>query len=252
MIIIPEYMQVVVLDVDGCLTPGEAADWSWEVLRTIQAINQRAKRGKARPAITLCTGRQGPYVEVLMQAMSGYLPCIYENGCGLYFPEKHRFVQHPSVTLPVRQTLAEAKTALDRRVVNQRLGYFQPGKEVSLTLYPLWDTKLDRLHHLVREAIAPYADTLTIQASMSCVDVTPPGIDKGTGVQWLSEEIGIALTRMGGIGDSTSDLRFLHLVGRSAAPANAAAEVKAKVDYISQHTHGQGVLDILNHWSEGD
>jgi HAD superfamily hydrolase (TIGR01484 family) len=248
----PSDVHLAVIDVDGCLTPGEAGDWNWDALQAIHKMNCQARQGLAAPAITLCTGRQEPYVEVLMQAIGGYLPCIYENGCGLYFPEEHRFVEHPSVTPSVRQALAVAKTTLDQRIVSQRLGYFQPGKEVSLTLYPFSDTKVDQLHKLVREALAPYIDTLTIQASVSCVDVTPPGIDKGRGVQWLSEETGIPLTRMGGIGDSTSDLRFLRLVGRSAAPANAAAELKAKVDHISKYANEKGVLDILNRWSEGD
>jgi hydroxymethylpyrimidine pyrophosphatase-like HAD family hydrolase len=70
-------------------------------------------------------------------------------------------------------------------------------------------------------------------------------------VRWLSEEIGMPLAHMGGIGDSVSDLRFLGLTGRSAAPANATAEVKAAVDYVSPYENGAGVVDILDHWYAG-
>jgi hydroxymethylpyrimidine pyrophosphatase-like HAD family hydrolase len=104
----------------------------------------------------------------------------------------------------------------------------------------------------VRGAIEHQIKGLTVRASISCVDVTPAGIDKGAGVRWLSKEIGVPLSQMGGIGDSTSDLAFLRLVGRSGAPANATAEVKAAVGYTAAHENGDGVVDILRHWCRRD
>jgi hydroxymethylpyrimidine pyrophosphatase-like HAD family hydrolase len=242
----PSNVTLAVIDVDGCLTPGEAGDWNWEALRTIHRINRQAQQGWSVPAVTLCTGRQEPYVEVLMQAIGGYLPCIYENGAGLYFPDSYRFAEHPAITAAAREALTTAKKTLYGQLISPKLGYFQPGKEVSLTLYPLPGTTVDRLYQLVAQALAPLDDILTIQASVSCVDVTPSGIDKGQGVRWLSERAGIPLTYMGGIGDSPSDLKFLEL----AAPANAAVEVKRKVDYLSPYKSGDGVVDILQHWSQ--
>jgi hypothetical protein len=73
----PELVQLAVVDVDGCLTPGEAGDWNWQALQAIQELNLRARRGESLPAVTLCTGRQEPYVEVLMQAIGAYVPGIF-------------------------------------------------------------------------------------------------------------------------------------------------------------------------------
>jgi len=42
----------------------------------------------------------------------------------------------------------------------------------------------------------------------------------------------------------------LSILGRSAAPANAADEVKARVDYVSPYEDGDGVVDILRGWVE--
>jgi HAD superfamily hydrolase (TIGR01484 family) len=247
----PSHVTLVVIDVDGCLTPGEAGDWNWDALQAIREMNARARQGLDTPAVTLCTGRQEPYVEVLMQAIGGYLPCIYENGAGLYFPDGYRFAEHPAITVTVREALMAAKKTLYTQLISPGLGYFQPGKEVSLTLYPLPGTTVERLRQLAAEALAPFDGLLIIQASVSCVDVTPAGIDKGQGVRWLSEHVGIALAHMGGIGDSPSDLKFLELVGHSAAPANAAAEVKRRAEYLSPYQNGDGVVDILHHWSPG-
>jgi HAD superfamily hydrolase (TIGR01484 family) len=238
------------LDVDGCLTPGEGLTWNWRALQVIRLLNQQARQGQPGPAVTLCTGRQEPYVEVLMQAIAAYLPGIYENGCGLYYPTEYRFAEHPSITTEIRQALLTARQILHSAVVATGRGYFQPGKEVSLSLYPLPGTSVRQLEDMVQRGLAAYETQLSIQASVSCVDVTPRGIDKGTGVRWLAEETGIPLAQMAGIGDSTSDLAFLQVVGRSAAPANATEEVRAAVHYVSTHDDGDGVLDILEQWRD--
>jgi HAD superfamily hydrolase (TIGR01484 family) len=246
-----ERVQLVLVDVDGCLTPGEGRGWNWRALATIAQMNQASRPGSGIPAVTLCTGRQEPYVEVLMQAINASFPAVYENGCGLYFPDDYRFVEHPAVTGEVREALLQTKSRLRRQVVEPGLGYFQPGNEVSLTLYPLPGTSLASLYEAVVAELAATADQhLAIHASVSCVDVTPAGIDKGTGVQWLSRETGIPLAAMGGIGDSASDLAFLRLVRQSGAPANAAPEVRNAVHVVSALSDGDAVVDILDRWSE--
>ena len=243
-------VRLAVVDVDGCLTPGEAGDWNWEALQAIQRINHRARYGEDVPAVTLCTGRQEPYVEVLMQAIAAYLPGIYENGCGLYYPDGYRFAEHPSIRATTREALATARAILRDRVIAPGLGYYQPGKEASLTIYPLPGTDVGQLRGIVADALTDQKALISIQASVSCVDVTPRGIDKGAGVRWLSDELDIPLAHMAGVGDSTSDLSFMRIVGRSAAPANAAAGVKAAVDYVSPYEDGNGVVDILHRWCE--
>jgi hypothetical protein len=242
---------LAVVDVDGCLTPGVGSAWNWEALRTVSEFNQRARCDEQIPAVTLCTGRQQPYVEALMQAIGAFLPGIYEHGCGLYFPESFQFAEHPSITAETREAVALAKAAITEQIVARGLGYFQPGKEVSLSVLPSPGRGVDGLRPLVEDALAARALDLKVQASVDCVDVTPPGIDKGAGLRWLSEVVDVPLERMGGIGDSSSDLSFLRLVGQSAAPANAVAEVKASVAYVSPLTNGDGVVDILGRWMGG-
>jgi len=243
-------LQLVVIDVDGCLTPGEGQPWNFEALKYIAQLNRKAQKDETALAVTLCTGRQEPYVEVLMQAIDAHLPGIYENGGGLYFPREYRFVENPLITAEMREALAGIKTTLRREIVETGLGYFQPGKEVSLTLYPFAEVSVHQLYLATVEALAICQAGYIAQESVSCVDVVPKGVDKGTGVRWLSQETGIPLDQIGGIGDSASDLKFLSILGRSAAPANAADEVRVRVDYVSPYEDGDGVMDILCHWVE--
>lgn len=243
-------MRLVVIDVDGCLTPGEGRPWNFEALKYIAQLNRTAQEDPTGLAVTLCTGRQEPYVEVLMQAIDAHLPGIYENGGGLYFPREYRFVENPLITAEMRKALAGIKAALQREIVEAGLGYFQPGKEVSLTLYPLDQVGVHQLYLATSKVLETHSAGYVAQESVSCVDVIPEGVDKGGGVRWLSRETGIPLSQIGGIGDSASDLKFLSIVGHSAAPANAAAEVKARVDYVSSHEDGDGVVDILRRWKD--
>jgi HAD superfamily hydrolase (TIGR01484 family) len=244
-------IQLVLVDIDGCLTPGEGCRWNWRALETIAHANELSRHASGIPAVSLCTGRQEPYVEVLMQAINARFPAVYENGCGLYFPEEYRFVENSAITNEVRRALFEAKMRFHGEIVEAGLGYLQPGNEVSLTIYPLPGTSLTSLYDIVAEGLVATDQRLVVQVSVSCVDITPAGINKGTGVQWLSRETGIPLTAMCGIGDSISDLAFLRLVGQSGAPANAANTVRDAVDVLSRLSDGDGVVDILDRWSGG-
>ncbi len=241
---LPSAIRLLLVDVDGCLTPGEGRPIDLAVLRQMARANRLAQKGQG-PAVTLCTGRQEPYVEVLLQTIGGYLPAIYENGCGLYFPQAYRFREHPAITPARRQALVETKSLLQERAVATGKGYFQPGKESSLSIYPLPGTTVSDPRLLVEGALSLRPTGYRATVSNSCVDVIPQGIDKGEGVRWLSLETGIPLDQMAGVGDSPSDLAFLPLVGFSAAPANAADAVKVQVHYVSPYPYGRGVIDIF-------
>src|SRR5437867_4870928 len=82
----PGLVRLVLLDIDGCLTAGEASPLNFGVLDQLQQVNRRAAEDPMVPAISLCTGRPEPYVELMTQAIAGYLPAIWENGAGLYLP----------------------------------------------------------------------------------------------------------------------------------------------------------------------
>ncbi|MEP7198275.1 MAG: HAD hydrolase family protein, partial [Chloroflexota bacterium] len=196
-------IRLVALDIDGCLTAGEAKPFDFEALAFIAALNRRARVDAAQFAVTLCTGRPEPYVEALTQAIDGFMPAIFENGGGLYFPSPYRFAFNPAITPPMRATLADIRSVLQRELVATGIAQFQPGKEVTATLYPSRaDVSLAQLATMARAAVGDRLDGYAIFASVSCVEIMPKGIDKGAALEWLSQETGIALSEMAGIGDA--------------------------------------------------
>ena len=238
-------IRLIVSDIDGCLGPGEAKPYDLDVLRRVAECNLRAKRGEDTPAVTLCSGRSAAYVDAMMQAVAGFVPAIFENGAGLYFPESYRFAWNPALSASTRATIRRARELLEERVVQAGLARIQPGKEMAVTLFPSPGHCLDEVGDVTKATLEREGLTCRVDVSVSSVGIWPDGIDKGAGVRWLAEEIGIPLTEMAGVTDTWDDLPLLRQVGFRAAPANADREVTQIADYVSPYQDGRGLIDII-------
>jgi len=235
-------IRLVLADVDGCLTAGEGRPIDLDVLAEVARINDRARTDATVPAVSLCTGRPAPYVEVLVQEIAAWRPSIFENGCGLLTMEPYGFRAHPAIDSAVLAGFRAGVAMLDAELVATGRATWQPGKSYSETLYPtdgdvhgLWSTTRDLLD-----------DRFYVDEGVECINLMPAGIDKGAGVDWLADETGLALDELAGVGDADADLVFLERTGFAAAPANATPAVRAAVDYVSAEPVGRGLLDIID------
>jgi len=182
-----------------------------------------------------------------MQGIDGHLPAIYENGAGLYIPVGYQFTPHPDTRF-IADRFHEVQERLQVGLVSSGKAYFQPGKVYSLSLFARHPIETDQLRELAAQALGPLAEWVDLVYSTSCLNVLPRGIDKGKGLAYLAETIGLPLENMLGVGDSDVDLPFLARVGISAAPANAIPAIRGSVDYLSPRPNGDGVRDILQHF----
>jgi hydroxymethylpyrimidine pyrophosphatase-like HAD family hydrolase len=238
-------IRLLVVDVDGVLSLGEAAPFDCTVLQRLAEINDRARHDPTCPAITLCTGRPAPYVEVLMQVIHGFYPAVYEHGAGLYLPEPYGFKWHPSLTPVVQTRLMQFHSVLHDSLVVTGRASFQPGKSASFSLFASPSASLDEVCREAARLAQQFGDTFRVEAGATCVNVLVRGLDKAEGVRWLSRETGIPLQEMAGVGDAPGDMPFMQLLGWAAAPANAHAAVKQMAHYTSAYEDGQGLVDIL-------
>ena len=236
-------IRLLLFDVDGVLTRGEAKALDLDLLARLAEMNRAARADPSRPAVTLCTGRPAPYVEVLCQAIDGHLPAVFENGCGLYEPRGYRFLPHPR--LGDNAGFLAARERLREGLVRAGKVFFQPGKEFSLSLFPLDGVTVADLYPLAEAALGPAREAVDLAYSSSCLNVLPRGVNKGEGLRFLCERSGYRMEEILGVGDSDVDLQFLASCGRSAAPANAFEEVKRIVDYVAPRETADGVRDIL-------
>jgi HAD superfamily hydrolase (TIGR01484 family) len=242
----PSPIQLIVLDIDGVLSEGEGRPLDLELLGRLSSLNRAARATPAAPAVTLCSGRPAPYLEVMMQAIDAHLPGIFENGAGLYYAHPYSFLPHPA--LAGSDQIPQVREALDRELIQTGRAFIQPGKLHTLTLFAEDPAETRLLAEWAEAALGPLAAQVDLVYSTSCLNVLPHGIDKGLGVGWLAERTGIPLEAMLGVGDSDVDLSFLQRVGHSAAPSNANASIRAIVDYTAPHPTASGVRDILAHY----
>ncbi len=237
---------MIVLDIDGVITGGESRALDLAFLGDLAEVNRRAQKDGAAPAVTLVTGRPAPYLEAMLQAIDGHLPGIYENGAGIYFPQDYRFQPHP--LLEGKTALGEVRRRIEAQLVASGRAFIQPGKEHTLTLFATDPAETFRLHEYTADALAELAGDVDLVYSTSCLNVLPKVVDKGVGLIYLAERVGIPPANMLGVGDSDVDLPFLALTRHTAAPSNAMPQVKAVVDYVSPEPTSAGVRDIFEHF----
>ena len=243
-----KFMKLIVLDIDGVLSKGEAHPFEPRLIARLADLNRRARNGGEVPAITLNTGRPSPYVEAVMQAIDGWQPALYESGAGLYFPQTYQFKAAPALTPTHLLKLRAAVERLDQAVVQSGRAYWQPGKSVCYTLFAQPPLTIADLMPEVEAIVAKVSAEFVVTPASLALNIHPMGIDKSAGLQWLAQVTGIDPAEMGGVGDSAGDIDFLRLVGYSAAPANATVEVKTVVDYVSMLPDVAGLQEILSYW----
>jgi hydroxymethylpyrimidine pyrophosphatase-like HAD family hydrolase len=222
---------LVVVDNEGCFIPGKGQPIP---LDGIGGIHRFLACHPNLP-LTFCTGRSVPYMEAMVQLAGltrSNIPIVCEGGAVLYWPatDRHEVVCSEQINSSFLDDMPQGSFRME------------PGKVVCLSLYPEPPYAVDSLASLVREIVD---GSVTVQASAAAVDVTPLGVDKGTGLKALSQVTSIPLENMLCIGDSANDIPMLSIAGRSAAPANAADDVKRLVDYVSLRSYTDGVLEIL-------
>lgn len=242
----PSTLRVVLVDIDGVVTPGEGATAEPELLSRLAPWNDAAAVDPTMPGISLCSGRQAPYVELLAQLTHIFLPCLFEHGAGLLEPRGFRFTLNPVLGPSPWRAVAALRDVLDDLASSGR-AFVQPGKEATLTLYPLNGVTVGELAAAAEDAVARAGSSFRVTPNIHGVELRPPGIDKGAGAAWLSKELGIPLRSFAGVGDADDDLTFLRVVGYPAAPANGSPSVRSTARFVSALPFGEGLMEILEH-----
>ncbi|MEN6487288.1 MAG: HAD-IIB family hydrolase [Smithella sp.] len=241
---------MIVCDIDGCLTPGKGKSLNLGALAAVRHFNCESKIQKNVPPITLCSGRSLSYVEAMMHAIDGYLPAISENGAVLYYPIEDDYRLNPLITpqIPqIKKQMAFVKNVIHKEIIDPFKARFECGKEFVISINPPPDVLIENFFKIVQDCLIEQRIDMNITHSAGAIDITPPGIDKFSGLQILLETLEIVPADVAGIGDTSGDFPVLKKVGFSAAPANATSEVKQIVDYVSDFENGNGVIDIIKH-----
>ncbi len=239
----------IVSDVDGCLSPDESIPWDVDLFGEFAKRVREASKGQGSLApMTICTGRPQPYVEVLLKLLDVRVPAICENGAVLYSLKDNWARCVPAITEERLLGLRAVRAFLETDVLPSIPGtLIQFGKEAQISVYAddpkIFPDVQGRIGAFVADAGGP---DLVINSSPCYLNISLAGVDKGSSLRLLLNELGATRDEAAGIGDSVGDLPLRNAVGFFACPSNASPEVKEAADYVSPYPTLEGVMDILD------
>jgi hydroxymethylpyrimidine pyrophosphatase-like HAD family hydrolase len=264
-------IQLVIADIEGVLTPSAGSQVAWN-LEGLTKVRNLIRTERERLVCILCTGRQAPYAEALIQALGLHFPLhadlsrriaerwkvdllswpsVTENGTSFYDPLAKKVIPNPEMIKEQVENITRLRREVIPLLVRETKCQVEGGKDFSISLNPpLLDAAgtarlaIDDFFLIVKEGLKEFESLLEIKHSASAVDIMPMGISKASAVRLLLESTGIDPSEVLGVGDTMADEEWLRLAGWSATPANGA-EVLKHVHYTSPYETEMGFLDIL-------
>ncbi len=237
-------IKLFVSDIDGCLSepfrPFDRARFQ-EIAAYAGAAGTVDSDG-VLPAFTVCSGRALPYVEAMTQALGVRAPALGEAGGGLYDPSTARVTWNPAFTDALETAIEHVRHWMIRECLPGSSLMYDHGKRTQAGLMGPNLDEVAAYVPVVERYVARHFPDLCVFHTPISVDVMAAAITKKQGLCWLAERLGCPVDHMAFIGDANGDLGALEAVGYSFAPANATAEVKARVQVV---TDGRGIDGVL-------
>ncbi len=237
---------LVLCDIDGCLSPESHAPINIAGLTKVAEHNRCAVEERDRPIVTLCSGRPIAFVECLCRLIQNTLiPCIGENGVWLWRPADNSFECDPSITDEHLELIHEARKLL--RLHYQAAGVVQqPGKTASVALYHPDAAYLRSIVPSISGEFQKRNWPIRVSMTWFYINCDLQHVSKATAIERLITETGIERERTSGIGDTMGDRFIAERVAWFGCPANADAEIKKSATCVSPFREVEGVVDLLD------
>jgi Cof subfamily protein (haloacid dehalogenase superfamily) len=102
---------------------------------------------------------------------------------------------------------------------------------------------LQRCEAEMQKALGEQATAVRSQSYY--LDITPPGVNKGTFVQTIARRLGISTDRIATIGDMRNDLPMFRVSGTSFAMGNASDDVKQQARHVTASNEDEGFAKAM-------
>ena len=213
-------------DYDGTLaTDGHVGAPALDALRRLRDAGRK---------VILVTGRLLPDVAALFEPLELFDRVIAENGAVLYRPASQE-----------EQILAEPTPAeLVSLLAERGVAPLQLGRVIVATMRPHETVVLATIRDLGLE--------MQVIFNRDAVMILPSGVNKGTGLRAATEELGMSLHNVVGIGDAENDHGFLDLCECAVAVDNALPAVRQRVALVTAGANGAGVTELAARMLEDD
>lgn len=213
-------LSLLVCDYDGTL----ATDG---VVRppTLQALQAVLASGRM---LVLATGRQLPDLIEIFPHLSLFAWVIAENGAVVYETATRSL-----------EVLGEPPPQEFLRVLEERgIEPLSLGKAIVATS----SNYAKALSTLIQSMDLAYEVILNRDAAM----VLPRGVNKGSGLSWVLNKLGMSSKEVIGVGDGENDSDLFSVSGFRVAVANAVPELKSMADWVTPSAAGVGIEQLSN------
>lgn len=119
------------------------------------------------------------------------------------------------------------------------------GKEYTMPVYQMVANITPEQEHFLLE-LAQGAQTTRWNPQF--VDIVPKGGNKSVGIEKVLEYYGIKKENVMAFGDGSNDKEMLAYVGLGVAMGNAAPDVQAVADYVTDSVAEDGIVTALQHF----
>jgi Cof subfamily protein (haloacid dehalogenase superfamily) len=102
---------------------------------------------------------------------------------------------------------------------------------------------LQQCETAMQEALG--AQATAIRSQSYYLDITPPGVNKGTFVQTIAHRLGISTDAVATIGDMQNDLAMFRVSGLSFAMGNATDDVKRQATHVTASNEEDGFAKAM-------
>lgn len=117
---------------------------------------------------------------------------------------------------------------------------FLKDQEIVKILYMNTDRKyLEKIEEEVKD-LTENSDVS--YSSNRYIEFNDEGVNKGAGIAFLADHLGIAIEETIAIGDNYNDLAMLEVAGLSVGVQNMVPELKGKMDYVAKATHEEDAI----------
>jgi len=261
--------KVVFLDIDGTLTNfnGELPDSAAEALAKARANGHR---------MVICTGRAHNQIYSFLMDSGLFDGVVCSTGCDVRVDGKAVY-QH-TMTREMRYKLIDlcerteatyilqgANGCYAKREIMEREGALFPGdpvdkekrkelfgeiqtsddiyshEDIEKACYYSAKASIEEIREALGEEFTVAESSYKLQDGSSDGEVTVTGYDKGFGMEKFLEAVGALREDSVAFGDGPNDYEMLDFAAVSVAMGNAADELKAHADYVTERVDRDGL-----------
>jgi len=265
--------RLIALDIDGTLLAWVGADDApYEVIRP--RVYDAIERARAAGAHIVLSSGRSPHgmtriADLLdLDGLDEPVWVVASNGAVIFRYPPLDVIHEETFDArdAVRAVLAEhpeALVAVEERGVGYRLNRPFPDRELSgdMIVTDLEEMIADPVSRvIIRDPDATAEDFVRLAEKLGLhgtnyvvgwtawLDLSPVGVTKASGLEYVARELGVVPADVLAIGDGRNDIEMLRWAGRGVAMGQAVPEVQAAADAVTATVHDDGAAVELERY----